>query len=293
MNSMTGFGTAAVAVPGGRLVAEVRSVNARFLELRINLPREHQAAESELRELVQKTLERGRVDVVVRREGSARISVRVEPDLELARATVAAWKRIQKELKLPGEVDLALLRASGGELLRSVQGQPDVDKELPLLRRVVSQAVAAHAKDRAREGANLARDMKERWKSLVALHKTFVRLAHEMTPMLTERLTARVTALIGDQGGVDEGRVLQEVALAVERSAINEELARLGSHLDALAGLLKDKAAIGKRLEFLIQELVREVNTIGSKANHLPMTQAVLAAKSEIEKLREQTANVE
>jgi uncharacterized protein (TIGR00255 family) len=289
---MTGFGTAAVAVPGGRLVAEVRSVNARFLELRINLPREHQAAESELREIVQRSVERGRVDVVVRREGTARISVRVEPDLELARATVAAWQQIQKELKLPGEVDLALLRASGGDLLRSVQGQPDVEKELPLLRRVVAQAIALHAKDRQREGANLAKDMKERWKALVQLHKTFGRLAHEMMPLLTERLTARVTALIGEQG-VDEGRVLQEVALAVERSAINEELARLGSHLDALAGLLKDKAAIGKRLEFLIQELVREVNTIGSKANHLPMTQAVLAAKSEIEKLREQTANVE
>jgi uncharacterized protein YicC (UPF0701 family) len=264
---MTGFGTAAVAVPGGRLVAEVRSVNARFLELRINLPREHQAAESELREIVQRSVERGRVDVVVRREGTARISVRVEPDLELA-------------------------RASGGDLLRSVQGQPDVEKELPLLRRVVAQAISLHAKDRQREGANLAKDMKERWKALVQLHKTFGRLAHEMMPLLTERLTARVTALIGEQG-VDEGRVLQEVALAVERSAINEELARLGSHLDALAGLLKDKAAIGKRLEFLIQELVREVNTIGSKANHLPMTQAVLAAKSEIEKLREQTANVE
>jgi uncharacterized protein (TIGR00255 family) len=292
MNSMTGFGTAAIVVPGGRLVAEVRSVNARFLELRINLPREHQAAESELREIAQQSVERGRVDVVVRREGTARISVRVEPDLELARATVAAWRQIQKELKLPGEVDLALLRASGGDLLRSVQGQPDVEKELPLLRRVVAQAMALHAKDRQREGANLAKDMKERCKALVQLHKTFARLAHEMAPLLTERLTARVTALLGDQG-VDAGRVLQEVALAVERSAINEELARLGSHLDALAGLLKDKAAIGKRLEFLIQELVREVNTIGSKANHLPMTQAVLAAKSEIEKLREQTANVE
>lgn len=292
MNSMTGFGTAGGAVPGGRLVAEVRSVNARFLELRINLPREHQAAEPELRELVQKNVQRGRVDVSVRREGSARADVHVEPDLDLARATVAAWKRIQKELKLPGEVDLALLRASGGDLLRSVQGQPDVEKELPLLRRVVGQALAQHAKDRQREGANLAKDMKERWKALVDLHRTFGRLAHEMAPMLTERLTARVTALLGDQS-FDEGRVLQEVALAVERSAISEELARLGSHLDALGGLLKDKAAIGKRLEFLVQELVREVNTIGSKANHLPMTQAVLAAKSEIEKLREQAANVE
>jgi len=292
VKSMTGFGTAGVAVAGGRLVAEVRSVNARFLELRVNLPREHQAAEAELREAVQKAVERGRVDVVVRREGATRTSVSVEPDLELARSTVAAWRRLKKELKLPGDVDLALLRASGGDLLRSVQDQPDAEKELPALRRAVAQALAQHGRERQREGANLLKDMKERWKNLSHLHRECARLAREMKPMLTERLTARVTALLGEQG-VDQGRVLQEVALAVDRSEITEELTRLGSHLDALAGLLREPAGVGKRLEFLIQEMVREVNTIGSKANHLPMTQAVLEAKSELEKLREQTANVE
>lgn len=292
MKSMTGFGTAAVAVPGGRLVAEVRSVNARFLELRIALPREHQGAEAELREAVQQAVERGRVDLTVRREGALRSNVMVEPDLDLARATVTAWRRLKKELKLPGEIDLALLRSSGGDLLRSVQVQPDAEKELPALRRTVAQALAQHTRDRQREGANLAKDMKERWKNLVQLQRECARLAREMKPMLTERLTARVTALLGDQG-VDQGRVLQEVALAVDRSEINEELTRLASHLDALAALLRENAGIGKRLEFLIQEMVREVNTIGSKANHLPMTQAVLAAKSELEKLREQTANVE
>lgn len=292
MKSMTGFGTAAVAVPGGRLVVEVRSVNARFLELRVALPREHQGAESELRSAVQEVVERGRVDLTIRREGALRSAVRVEPDLDLARATVAAWRRLKKELKLPGEVDLALLRASGSDLLRSVQVQPDAEKELPALRRAVTQALAQHTRERQREGANLARDMRERWKNLGQLQRECTRLAREMKPILTERLTARVTALLGEQG-VDQGRVLQEVALAVDRSEVNEELTRLASHLDALAALLRENASIGKRLEFLIQEMVREVNTIGSKANHLPMTQAVLAAKSELEKLREQTANVE
>jgi uncharacterized protein (TIGR00255 family) len=289
---MTGYGTAAVAVAGGRLVAEVRSVNARFLEVRIALPREHQAAEAELRAAVQQAVERGRVDVAVRREGSGRSAAQVEPDLDLARATVAAWRRLKKELKLPGEVDLALLRASGGDLLRSVQVQPDAEKELPALKRAVAQALAQHTRERQREGANLAKDMRERWKNLGQLQRECTRLAREMKPMLTERLTAKVVALLGDQG-VDQGRVLQEVALAVDRSEINEELTRLASHLEALAALLRENAGIGKRLEFLIQEMVREVNTIGSKANHLPMTQAVLTAKSELEKLREQAANVE
>lgn len=292
MKSMTGYGSASVAVPGGRLVVEVRSVNARFLELRINLPREHQGAEAELREAAQKVVARGRVDVMVRREGGSRSTVRVEPDLELARATVAAWRRVQKELKLPGEVDLALLRASGGDVLRMVQSEPDAERELPALRRAVAQALAQHARERRREGANLARDMRDRWQNLVRLQRECARLAKEMKPLLIERLTTRVTALLGTQGP-DEGRVLQEVALAVERSEVSEELTRLHSHLDALAGLLREEEAVGKRIEFLIQEMVREVNTIGSKANHLPMTQAVLEAKSELEKLREQVANVE
>ncbi|HEY8517863.1 MAG TPA: YicC/YloC family endoribonuclease [Candidatus Binatia bacterium] len=289
---MTGYGTAAVEVGGGRLVAEIRSVNSRFLELRISVPREHQASEAELREVVQRKIERGRVDLVVRREGAARPVHRIEPDLELARATVAAWRRIKTELKLPGEIDLALLRASAGDLLRPVQSQPDAAMELPALRRVVEQALRQHTREREREGANLLRDMRLRWKNLTALHRECARLAREMKPILTERLTSRVKALLGEQG-LDDARVLQEVALAVDRSEVSEELTRLGSHLDALAALLREKNAVGKRVEFLIQEMVREVNTIGSKANHLPMTQAVLAAKSELEKLREQAANVE
>lgn len=292
MKSMTGYGSAAVEVPGGRLVAEVRSVNSRFLELRIVLPREHQGLESELRERVQKSISRGRVDVTVRREGGARVTARVEPDLELARATVAAWRKLQKALGLPGEIDLAFLRASGADVVRVVQGQPDLAKEASAIRRVVARALAQHDAERSREGANLLRDMRERLQNLERLHAESVRLAREMKPVLTERLTARVAALLGEQG-LDEGRMLQEVALAVDRSEVNEELTRLKSHLSALSGLLRERLAVGKRIEFLIQEMVREVNTIGSKANHLPMTKVVLAAKSELEKLREQAANVE
>ncbi len=292
MKSMTGYATAAVEVPGGRLVAEVRSVNSRFLELRIVLPREHQALESELRERVQKLIARGRVDLTVRREGAPRATPRVEPDLDLARATVAAWRKVQKALELPGEIDLAFLRATGADVVRVVQGEPDLAKEASAIRRVVARALAQHDAERSREGANLLRDMRERLRNLERLHGESVRIAREMKPILTERLTSRVAALLGEQG-LDEGRMLQEVALAVDRSEVNEELTRLGSHLSALAGLLRERLAVGKRIEFLIQEMVREVNTIGSKANHLPMTRVVLAAKSELEKLREQAANVE
>jgi len=289
---MTGFGAASAAVPGGRVVAEVRSVNARFLELKLSLPREHAAAESELREMVQAAIDRGRVDVAVRREGTARGNVRLEVNRELARAYVEAWKALKRELKLDGEVDLSLLRASGGDLIRAVEAHPDLDRELVAIKRALRAALAGHARDRRREGVHLKADMRARIRTLHGLRTACAREAEALRPILAERLAARVAALIGAPTP-EPSRLIQEVAIAIDRSDISEELARLGSHLQALGDLLGEQAPIGKRFEFLLQETLREVNTIGSKANHLPITKQVLSAKGELEKLREQIQNVE
>ena len=292
MKSMTGFGSASAAVPGGRIVTEVRSVNARFFELKLSLPREHATAESELREMVQAAIDRGRVDVGVRREGAARGNVRLEVNRNLARAYVEAWKALKRELRLDGEVDLSLLRASAGELVRPVESPPDPEHELAAIKRSLRTALAAHARDRRREGAHLRADMQARIRTLRELRGSCAHEAEVLRPILAERLAARVAALIGSPTP-DPSRLMQEVAIAIDRSDISEELARLGSHLKALADLLSEQAPIGKRFEFLLQETLREVNTIGSKANHLPITKQVLSAKGELEKLREQIQNVE
>lgn len=292
MKSMTGFGTAAAPVPGGRLVAEVRSVNARFLDLKIALPREHVALEGEVRESVQASVERGRVEVAVRREGTARRRARVEVDLEAARAHAEAWRKVQRALGLEGGVDLALLRSSGADIVRVVDAAIDPADEQPALRRAVAKALAAHARERAREGAHLRDDMRRRLDAIDGLRADCLREAGGLRAVLSERLANRVAALLGGQAP-DPARIVQEVALAIERSDFTEELTRLGSHLDAFRKLLRDAAPVGKRIEFLLQEMLRETNTIGSKAGHLPVTEAVLAVKSELEKLREQAANVE
>jgi len=292
VKSMTGFGSAAATVSGGRLVAEVRSVNARFLDLKISLPREHASVEGEVRESVQAAIERGRVEVSVRREGAAKRRSRVEVDLDLARAHAEAWRKVQQALGLSGGVDLALLRASGSEIVRVVDAPVDPADEQPALRRAVSKALVAHARDRAREGAHLRDDMRKRLDAIDGLRSDCMREAGRLRGHLAERLTNRVAALLGGQAP-DPARIVQEVAIALERSDFTEELTRLGSHVDAFRKLLREAAPVGKRIEFLLQEMLREVNTIGSKAGHLPVTQAVLAAKGELEKLREQAANVE
>ena len=250
MKSMTGFGAASAPIEGGRMVVEVRSVNARFLDLKISLPREHQAVEGEVREATQGAIERGRVEVSVRREGPVRRRPKVEIDLELARAHAEAWRKVKKALDLDGDVDLGLLRGSSGDIVRIVDAPVDPSDEQPGLRRALAKALVA------------------------------------------ERLAARITSILGGQAP-DPVRIVQEVAIAIERSDFTEEITRLASHVDAFRKLLRETAPAGKRIEFLLQEMLREVNTIGSKAGHLPVTQAVLAAKSELEKLREQAANVE
>ena len=292
MNSMTGFGQAHAPVSGGRMNAEVRSVNSRFLELRISLPREHQALEAELRKLAQAKVQRGRVEVAIRREGRAGRKAAVEVDVKLARSVVGAWRKVGRELKLPTDIDLSFLRSAAGDVVRVVDEAPDPRKEAGAIRKAFRAALDAHVRERAREGEHLARDMKARLRALVRLRRRASKLADEIRPVMAKRLGGRISDLMGDREP-DPARIAQEVAIAVDRADVAEELTRLESHLTALGELLGAKDPVGKRLEFLLQEILREVNTIGSKANHLPLTQAVLDAKGEIEKLREQVANVE
>lgn len=292
MKSMTGFGGAQSPVPGGRVTVEVKSVNSRFLELRIGLPREHQALEAELRKRVQSRVERGRVEVSVRREGRGGRKAQVEVDLKLAREVSSAWRRVGKELRVPGELDLSFLRSAAGDIVRTVEEAPDPAKDARAIRAALGRALVAHDRERAREGAHLGKDMRARLKVLVRLRARASKLAAAMRTSLAAKLQKRVADLMGDEAP-DPARIVQEVALAVDRGDVSEELARLESHLGALGDLLSASGPVGKRIEFLLQEILREVNTVGSKANHLPLTEAVLEAKGEIEKLREQVANVE
>jgi uncharacterized protein (TIGR00255 family) len=292
MRSMTGFGQATWQGDGRRLSVEVRSVNQRFLDVKFSLPRDCQAWEVELRELVSGLAERGKVDVTIFRSGSAADDFAVEVNEPLARAAVEGWRTLQKRLKLPGVIDVSLLMARSGDFVRIVERKADPNADLPRVKRMLGDALKEFTRARDREGRALQADMQGRLKSLRRLHGHLQKRTAALVPELSRRLDERLAVLLG-KDAVSPERLAQEAALLAERCDVSEELVRLDSHLGRLGELLRQSGAVGKAIDFLVQEIHREVNTIASKSADLEVTNLTLAAKGEIEKLREQVQNVE
>jgi uncharacterized protein (TIGR00255 family) len=292
MRSMTGWGAGQAETPAGRVSVEIRSVNQRFLDVKLGLPREFAAWERELRQRVAAVASRGRVEVQVTRVmAGGRRRYRVSARTELARAWVAAARRLGRELGLAGDVDVGqVLRLP--DVLEVVEQPPDVGRELPALRRALAAALAAFDAERRREGTALARDMRARTAALVGAVRAVRRRLPVARAALARQMEERLARLV-PAGVPDRGRVAQEVALLVERGDVTEELVRLDSHLAALRAALGARGPVGKRIEFLLQEIGREINTTGAKAGDVAVAELVLGAKGELEKLREQVQNVE
>ena len=292
MKSMTGYGQARSQSANRSLPVEVRAVNQRFLEVKIKLPRALLAWERELRAAVQECAARGKIEVSIGRAGAAAEAVVVEPNLDLARAYIDGWQRVQDALGLGGTIDLSWLQSRAGEIMRVVEAPADPDGDLAVVRDTLGRALAAFDAERQREGKALARDMKARVRQLQKLHKQIAARVAKLKPVLLERLQQRVRDLL-DGREISEERLLQEVALVADRGDVTEELVRLGSHLEALVGHIAADGPVGKKIDFLLQETHREFNTIAAKSNDLDVTNATLEARAEIEKLREQVQNIE
>ena len=290
MKSMTGFGAADGKTGAITLSVEVRSVNQRHLDVKIVGPREYGAWEAELRREVAEAISRGRVDVFVSRTPTAGARA-VVVNKKAAAAYVAAWRELRHELDLEGDVSLALLQGRP-EIFQAPGADIDPAREIEVLKRVLGRALEAHGRERAREGAHLARDIGAQAKHLRGLVARLRTRSAGIAPRLRARLEERLTALLGGRG-VEPARLSQEAAVLAERADVSEEIVRLGSHLDALTTLVKESAPVGKRIEFLLQEINRELNTIGSKAGDLEITNLVIDGKSAVEKIREQVQNVE
>jgi len=292
MRSMTGFGQASWQGDGRRLGVEVRSVNQRFLDVKVSLPRECAAWEADLRALVGGVAERGKVDVTVYRSGGGGDDFTVEANEPLARAILTSWQGLQKRLKLAGQIDVGLLMGRGGDLVRVVERKAEAGDDLPQVKKLLAVALKDFTRARDREGKSLQADMVGRLKHMRALHAALHTRTDALVPELARRLAERVGALLG-KSAVSEERLVQEAALLAERCDVTEELVRLTSHLDRLGALLRQAGSVGKAIDFLIQEIHREINTIASKSADLEVTNLTLEAKGEIEKLREQVQNVE
>jgi len=287
---MTGFGSAEGKVLGGRLSIEIRSVNHRYFNPQLKLPFELGGVEGPLRERLRQLLERGHVTVSARWIEAPQREAAVAVDLVRARQLVAAAKELKKRLKLKGEVDLAFVARQPDVLNAHQDGSaPAQWSEVePIAERAVQELLGM----RAREGAALAAELGGR---LGALEQAAGTVEQRAPERLTAELTRLKKAVAELAAGVqiDEQRLAVEVALMADRVDITEELVRLRTHLAACRAALATDGAVGKQLGFLAQELLREVNTIGSKANDAGIAQTVIAMKGELEKFREQLDNLE
>jgi uncharacterized protein (TIGR00255 family) len=297
---MTGFGSAEASVLGGRLRVDIRSVNHRYFNPQLKLPTELSGIEGELRERLRQLLERGHVAVTARwvetptQEGGA-----LAVDLERARQVVAAAKELKKQLKLKGEVDLAFVARQpdvmGGGAGGAANGggpTPETAVTWADVKPIIEQAARDVLVMREREGGALATELTARLHALERGAETIAQRAPERLKHEHQRLKQAVADLAGGVQ-VDEQRLALEVALLADKVDITEELVRFRTHLAACRQALGSGEAVGKQLGFLAQELLREVNTMGSKANDAGITQAVIAMKGELEKFREQLENLE
>lgn len=290
MRSMTGFGQTDGRSGDLQFAVEIRSVNQRNLDVKISAPREYGPWEADFRRQLSEAISRGRVELYINRNQGRRVkAIAIQEDA--AAAYVKALRKLKKNFKLSGDVDLSLLQART-EIFQAVERQSDPKKEIAEVRRLVAKALAAHASSRDREGRHLKRDMSARLKALERIHTALGRRAKGGAVRMQKRLERRLSDLLAGKG-VERARVVQEAAILADRADVTEELVRLAAHLSALKGLLGEQGPIGKRIDFLLQEVHREFNTIGSKANDLEITNSVLEGKAEIEKLREQVQNVE
>jgi uncharacterized protein (TIGR00255 family) len=286
---MTGFGSAEGNVLGGRLSIEIRTVNHRHYNPQLKLPAELAGVEAPLRERLRQLLERGHVTVSARWIDAPPAEGAVALDLTRARQVLAAAKELKRRLKLKGEVDLAFLARHPDVLALQRDGATAEWGEVePIVERAGRELLAM----RTREGAALATELERR---LTALEAGAVAIERRAPERLTAELARLKKAVAELTGGVqvDAQRLAVEIALLADRVDITEELVRLRTHIAACRAALATDGAVGKQLGFLAQELLREVNTIGSKANDAGITQEVIAMKGELEKFREQLENLE
>jgi len=292
LRSMTGYGAGAAEAPTARVTVEVRSLNQRFLDVRVTAPREFAAFEREVRDRVREVADRGRVEVTIARIAqAARRRYAVTARLELARAYVGAARDLGRRLRLDGDVSITdVLRLP--DLFEVREVPPETRGEHATLRRAVGTALRAFDAERRREGAHLQRDMRQRVAHLKKLTSDIRRQLPTALAALRQQVEERLVRLVGG-AELDRSRVAQEVAALAERADVTEELVRLEAHLAALTAALAAPGAVGKRIEFLLQEVQRELNTTSAKAGDPRIVDLALVAKGEVERLREQVQNVE
>lgn len=291
LKSMTGYGRGEACLPGKKFTVELKAVNHRFNEVVLRLPRSLSPLEDRIRRLVQRWVARGRVDGYLGIDDCGEKTAAVKVDKALAAAYYKAMKELQEDLGISGKVKLKYLVALPG-VLAAEEPAEDVEEWWPAVQTAVEEALENLVRMRAAEGGSLAADILSRVEQLTLLNEKIRQRSPAVVEDYRERLHARLKDF-GQAGLPDQDRLAVEVAIFAERSNITEETVRLDSHLSQVRSCLGAGEPVGRKLDFLVQEMNREINTIGSKANDLEISRLVVEAKSELEKIREQVQNIE
>jgi uncharacterized protein (TIGR00255 family) len=292
IKSMTGFASAATTAENITVTVEMRAYNSRNLDLSLRVSPGDPGIEERIRALLSGRLVRGRVEVKIQVETTVADAARVEVDMTRAQALMAVLKRLQADLGLDGAPSLELLMACGG-ILKNAAPETDVERVWPTLEACLTQALGELETMRGREGRHLAQDLDARLDRIAGALKEIAGNAAGLTAIYQERLRERIATLTQGLVEIDHARLAQEVAFLAERSDISEELVRAESHIQQFRGIMAAPEAGGRKLNFLLQELNREFNTMGSKIGSADVAHAVVDVKSELEKIREQVQNVE
>ena len=288
---MTGFGAGELATAAGRYIVEARSLNHRFLEVAVRLPRDLSPLEDRIRALVQGRMLRGRIEIAIIRENYGKRARTVKIDAELAKTFITALNDLKQTLELPGSLDLSTLMGVP-DLIKIEEQKEDLDAAWSPIADGVGQALGRLVAMRETEGTRIERDLAERVERLEKRVEEVGRRAPLVVTDYAARLAKRIAELSGTPA-VDQARLATEVAVFADRCDITEEVTRFRSHLAQIRQVVGAGGAVGRTLEFIVQELGREANTMGSKANDLEIARTVIAIKGELESLREQIQNVE
>lgn len=289
---MTGYGHSEVSKDGKSVIAEVRSVNSRYLELTTRLPKNHLHRDNEVREIVQKKLERGKINVFINFD----VSSEKQPSLSINKKAAHEYYRLLNDLKIALKLDDKITidhLMHFSEIIESQDVEQDNEAEWQLCVRAINQALDGMVKMRQKEGNELKKDLNRRVSYIEKTISMIEKLSPAKANAERKRLKEKVNKLISDFDPVVEKRIELEIIMLSEKLDVTEECVRLKTHCKYFKELMNGSESSGRKLNFLIQELNREANTIGSKSNDVKISHLAVKIKEELEKIREQIQNIE
>ena len=296
IRSMTAFGRHRGLCPGGDrdITAEIKSVNNRFLDCNVKLPRSYGYLEEKIKSYIsERGITRGKVDIYIGIDVIEETGVEVTLDRAAAESYIASLKALRDEFGLADDISVMSV-AQNRELFRTKRPEEDVERDWEDVKSILSVAIDAFIEAREREGAALGRDIEQKIENIKVWAAQISEISQRNIETYPAKLTARIKQLLDDfDVEVAEQRILTEAAVFADKASIDEELVRLATHFDSFREILNSKENSGRKLDFLLQEINRETNTIASKSGDLEIARIAVDIKAEIEKIREQIQNIE